>query len=83
MTLKITETVSMELRFKLGGDEDFVITTRLVNPATRELFRLLDAAPRMLHAVEELLGTPYDEYHEMGRRCAELQAIVDDIKGGV
>lgn len=83
MTLKITETIAMELRFKLNDDDEFVIPTRVVNPATRELFRLLDAAPRMLEAIEALLATPIDEYHETGRRYADLQAIVDDIKGGV
>lgn len=83
MTLKITETVDMEIRYRINDDEDFVIATRIVNPATRELFRLLDAAPRMLEAIEALLATPSDEYHETGRRYADLQAIVDDIKGGV
>lgn len=82
MTLKITETVDMELRFKLNDEETFSIGTRHVNPATRELFRLLNAAPRMLAAIEELLATPYDEYHEMGRRCIALQNIVDEIRGG-
>jgi hypothetical protein len=83
MTLKITETVDMELVFELPGDEAFTITTRFVNPATRELFRLLNASPRMLAAVEELLSTPYDEYHAMGRAMKNLEAIVDEVRGGV
>ena len=81
MTLVLHETIAMELSFKTSDDEEFVISTRLVNPETRALFRLLNAAPRMLQAVEELLKTPYDEYHEMGRRCNALQALVDEIRG--
>lgn len=82
MTLEITETVDMELTFKLNDEETFCIGTRLVNPATRELFRLLNASPRMLEAIEDLLSTPHDEYHEMGRRRNALQALVDEIRGG-
>ena len=81
MTLIFHETIAMELRFRARDDEEFVITTRLVNPETRALFRLLDAAPRMLQAIEELLKTPYDEYHEMGRRLNALQDLVDEIRG--
>lgn len=81
MTLKITETVDMELTFKLNDKETFNIGTRHVNAATRKLFRQLNAAPAMFDLLQRWEQTPYDEYHQQNDMRMEAAELIDQIRG--